>query len=647
MSLPIEAVSTASSGLVFVNYYSANVTDAYRSAILTAEHFLESQFTNSVTLSVNFDLAPLGAGYVAQNNFSSVSVEYSRFRAALVSHATTLDDALAVAGLPAQDPSGGAGFSLPLGEAVALGLAPQTNVTNDSTTLNSSVAFTFGQDAVGAIEHELSEGALGRTASLGFADPRWSALDLYRFSASGGRDVTGGSDGVATYFGLDARHVSNLQFHNSINAQGVNDGYDLGDWDSTRGDAFGPGGPGAPGVVTATDLQLLDVLGWTPIGSGTGYAPAPDDFASSLTDTRPFGQLSVGGTASGAMERAGDRDWFVVTLQKGATYAITEVGRTGGGGTLADPFLRLHDGSGALIASNDDIIDGANPDSSISYTATATGTYYVEAGAFADGYAGTYRVGVNQTTAAPPPPVATLPPLVASALSGILRTAVGDPANLGLAANLAMQLAGGSLTPLQAVSEIVHLAGSTTGVATLSYEFFTGKAPSAAGIDFLVSPSGPNPNNLNSAYYQHFGLENRYINFAVNLGKAGEGAASFSAQYGALSLFDATRQAYASIFGASPSDTKLHALLDPTTVLNGQTLTRADYFALYGGDGANGIGTKAAMVGWLLAEAEKADVGAFALSNDAFLTDVGLHNAPFGVDIIGVYNQPAFVYHPG
>jgi serralysin len=163
-------------------------------------------------------------------------------------------------------------------------------------------------------------------------------------------------------------------------------------------------------------------------------------------------------------------------------------------------------------------------------------------------------------------------------------------------------------------------------------------------MDYLISPVGPNPNNLNSPYYQSFSLENRYINFAVNLGKVGAGNAGFTASYGALSLFDATRQAYLTIFGSTPSDTKLHALLDPTTVLNGQTFTRADYFAYYGQDGSNGIGTKAAMVGWLLAEAVKADVGTYALSNDAFLTDVALHNAPFGVDLVGHYAQPSFVY---
>ncbi len=66
------------------------------------------------------------------------------------------------------------------------------------------------------------------------------------------------------------------------------------------------------------------------------------------------------------------------------------------------------------------------------------------------------------------------------------------------------------------------------------------------------------------------------------------------------------------IFGSTPTDTKIHALID----------NRADYFASYGGDGVNGQGTKAAMAGWLLAETVKVDIGIYARSNDAFLTDL-------------------------
>jgi Ca2+-binding RTX toxin-like protein len=250
---------------------------------------------------------------------------------------------------------------------------------------------------------------------------------------------------------------------------------------------------------------------------------------------------------------------------------------------------------------------------------------------------------------------AALNATVLQAISNVLRedgtydwqAGVGHSNASALADSLSFQITSGTIDANAAVKTVIHDAGDTASVATLSYEFFTGKAPSAAGMDYLVSQTGPNPNNLNSDYYQSFNEENRFINFSVNLGKNGSGNASFTASYGGLSLFDATRQAYTTIFGGTPSDAKIHSLLDPTFQAGGVTMTRADYFAFYGGDGSNGIGTKAAMVGWLLAEAVKADLGTYALSNDAFLTDVSLHNAPYGVDIVGVYGQAGFAFHPG
>jgi hypothetical protein len=210
--------------------------------------------------------------------------------------------------------------------------------------------------------------------------------------------------------------------------------------------------------------------------------------------------------------------------------------------------------------------------------------------------------------------------------------------------HLDLATVGAPTTPVTPVTPVVTLPAfpaitpgdPNVSVATLTYEFFTGAIPSAAGMDYLVSPTGPNPNNLNSAYYQHFNMENRYINFAVNLGKSGEGRADFAATYGGKDLFAATTDAYQTIFGAAPTADKVHALLDATFVLGGATMTRADYFAAYGQDGLNGLGTKAAMVGWLLAEADKADVGVYAEANNAFLADAA-DGAAYGVDIVGVY----------
>ena len=222
---------------------------------------------------------------------------------------------------------------------------------------------------------------------------------------------------------------------------------------------------------------------------------------------------------------------------------------------------------------------------------------------------------------------------VGLAIASLLRTNSAAGAGGSLTADLSAKIAAGAMTQAAAIAEVVKVADQTTSVATLSYLFFTGKIPGQAGVDYLVSPTGPNGNNLNSAYYQTFNLENRYINFAVNLGKVGEGNAKFAADYASLSLFDATKKAYAAIFGAAPTDAKVHALID----------TRVDYFASYGGDGPEGIGTKAAMAGWLLAEAVKADVGMYANANDIFLYDLA-DGATFAVSLVGAYGVPNFVY---
>lgn len=208
------------------------------------------------------------------------------------------------------------------------------------------------------------------------------------------------------------------------------------------------------------------------------------------------------------------------------------------------------------------------------------------------------------------------------------------PAKDATVANLVSQVKLGVMTAEAAIAKMVTLADATTSVATLSYQFFTGKAPGDAGMTYLVSSTGPNANNLNSAYYQTFNLENRYINFAVNLGKVGEGRVKFEAEYGALTLEQATKKAYGVIFGATPTDAKVSALLSGG---------RDAYFEAYGQDGHNGIGAKAAVVGWLLAEAEKADLGMYARSNAAFLTDMADGGA-WAVDLVGVYGRPEFIY---
>ncbi len=288
MSLPSETITLPGSGLIFTNIYSSTVTQAYRDAVVQAENFFQSHFTDSMTVGMSFDFFPTGGSSLATNQYSFQTVNYASFVAALRSHATTADDMIAVNGLPASDPTGGMGMGVPMNEARLLGLAPNVAGIDDFITLNSSKAWSFGQDVIGVLEHEISEGVFGRVGSLGALSSVFEPMDLFRFTQNGLRDYTGGRDGLTTVFGLDSTHLTNFVFHNS-RAKGVDDGKDLADWDHTSGDAFGPSAVGAANVVSATDLQVLDILGWTPASTVgqqiTATAASPTVIGGAGNDT--------------------------------------------------------------------------------------------------------------------------------------------------------------------------------------------------------------------------------------------------------------------------------------------------------------------------------------------------------------------------
>ena len=217
---------------------------------------------------------------------------------------------------------------------------------------------------------------------------------------------------------------------------------------------------------------------------------------------------------------------------------------------------------------------------------------------------------------------------------------------------VAAQLDNGQVTLAQAETTLLHLVDGTTAVAVASYGFFTGSTPTAAGLNYLVH-SGANATDLNDSYYARFTTENRYINFAVNLATGpGAGAAAFQASYGALSLVDATAKAYAAVFGAMADAAKVSALLDTLVPdgLGGQE-TRAQYFAQYGGDGPNGQGTKAAMIGFLLSNSVHDGSGVYGAATEHYLSalahgsapamgsELALHYGP-AVSLVGVTSTP-------
>ena len=112
--------------------------------------------------------------------------------------------------------------------------------------------------------------------------------------------------------------------------------------------------------------------------------------------------LTVGGSSTSALDFNGDHDWFAINLVAGQQITVTIYGTlSSANSVLADPLLNIYNSSGQLLSSDDDIQDGVNRNSEVTFTPTSSGTYYIDVGAFNDTYAGSYQVSVQPGTLQP------------------------------------------------------------------------------------------------------------------------------------------------------------------------------------------------------------------------------------------------------
>jgi hypothetical protein len=157
------------------------------------------------------------------------------------------------------------------------------------------------------------------------------------------------------------------------------------------------GGAGFNSRIVYTPTQSAwygtDIAGF---GSNTGsyrLSINEDDYRGTPEGVGAAGALGTGGTGSGTINYAGDRDVFAVSLTAGQTYHFEMQGSPTSNGTLADSYLRLlsgASGTGTVLTQDDD--GGVGLNSRIVYTPTTSGTYYLQAGEFGDNATGTYRV---------------------------------------------------------------------------------------------------------------------------------------------------------------------------------------------------------------------------------------------------------------
>ncbi len=123
------------------------------------------------------------------------------------------------------------------------------------------------------------------------------------------------------------------------------------------------------------------------------------DHAASIATTAV---LTLGVSEYGTIANTTDSDWFRVSLVAGQTYEFRLLGV--GSNFLTDPLLRIRNDGGVEIANNDDAgaatwggVHGS--DSRLVFTATTTGTYFIEADAFDTQTGGYLLTGVTQNAA--------------------------------------------------------------------------------------------------------------------------------------------------------------------------------------------------------------------------------------------------------
>ena len=291
------AQTGTSGGLVIDPIFDSSITGStlaasIEAAVTAAIDCYEAAITTPITVGITFSYGAIAgetiaAGDVSESDGNGADFSYDVFAAALAAHDAAVPGATAV---PSADPfAPDDAWWITNSEAAALGITQGTNVSGGAVGLSSQDSFYFGTsgtvpsgeyDAVGALEHEISE-VMGRLAFYNPDKPlillspdgtalaggftvasEYSPLDLFRYIGAG----TLANTGTAAWFSINNGTTSLDEFNNATQY-----GNDPGDWSSIANDvspvaddAFDAFvSTGEPNPVSATDLTVLDMLGYS------------------------------------------------------------------------------------------------------------------------------------------------------------------------------------------------------------------------------------------------------------------------------------------------------------------------------------------------------------------------------------------------
>jgi hypothetical protein len=339
----------------FDNSITGNSNAAIIEATISrAISIYESLFTDPITIQIRFRYATtLPDGSPMTNIVQSLTVVYgvgwNTWINALRADAKSSNDSVAIASLPANALVAGIVGSSANGRALGQNTPPAMNADGTVSvggpydgivTLNSATLFQFSRptdankfDAQRSIEQGI-DSIMGILYSLTDFSPN----DLFSWSAPGQRN----SDvAAARYLSIDGGVTNIINFNNNPNGS-------FADW---QGDACPQAHPYVQNAFPCAG-QFSDISATSPEGIDLdviGYDLAQTGPSNlSNISTRSFVQTDQNVIIGGfIVQGTGSKSVIIRAIGPELTqYGITNA--------LANPTLELHDGGGAVIATNDD-----------------------------------------------------------------------------------------------------------------------------------------------------------------------------------------------------------------------------------------------------------------------------------------------------